>query len=162
MRELINKVKNFGEFLNENVLINDVNLLISKYYENNLGVDLYDENNVDFYNDIVKVINKTNVFLNEKKDKVLYRIINADTVDYNKLGLHYVSNLKDINTNFLFNIGLGFHDSWDNYKIIKIKVPYSDIDINNTYFHNINNPTEFEINLKTDKNIKILDTFKYK
>jgi len=45
---------------------------------------------------------------------------------------------------------------------IKIKVPYSDIDINNTYFHNIKNPTEFEINLKTDKNIKILDTFKYK
>lgn len=150
------------EYLNENNTINDIDLLISKYYENNLGIDLYDEQNKIFYEDIVKSINKTNNFLKNKGDKTLYRIINAKDVDTKKLGIHYVSNIKDITVDFLYNIGLGFHATWDEYKILKVKVPYNDIDIEGTYFNNINNPTEFEITLKTDKNVKILDVFKYK
>ena len=150
------------EYLNENNIINDIDLLISKYYENNLGIDLYDEQNKVFYEDIVKVINKTNEFLKNKSDKVLYRIINAKDIDTKKLGIHYVSDINDINIYFLYSIGLGFHDTWDEYKILKVKVPYNDIDIEGTYFNNINNPTEFEITLKTDQNVKILDVIKYK
>jgi hypothetical protein len=151
------------EYLNENnIIINDIDLLISKYYENNLGIDLYDEQNKVFYEDIVKVIYKTNEFLKNKSDKILYRIINAKDIDTKKLGIHYVSDINDINIEFLYNIGLGFHDTWDDYKILKVKVPYGDIDIEGTYFNNINNPTEFEITLKTDQNVKILDVIKYK
>ena len=150
------------EYLNENNIINDIDLLISKYYENNLGIDLYDEQNKVFYEDIVKVINKTNEFLKNKSDKVLYRIINAKDIDTKKLGIHYVSDINDINIDFLYSIGLGFHDTWDEYKILKVKVPYNDIDIEGTYFNNINNPTEFEITLKTVQNVKILDVIKYK
>ena len=150
------------EYLNENNLIKDIDLLIDKYYENNLGIDLYDEQNKVFYDDIVKSINKTNNFLKNKGDKILYRIINAKEIDENNLGTHYVSDIRDINDNFLYNIGLGFHENWDDYKIITVKVPYNDIDIQGTYFHNVNNPTEFEINLKHDNNVKIIDIKKYK
>ena len=150
------------EYLNENRLIDNIDLLIDKYYENNLGVDLYDDQNKAFYNDIVNSINKTNVFLREKSNKTLYRIINTKEIDENNLGTHYVSDINDINDNFLYNIGLGFHETWDDYKILKVNVPYNDIDIHGTYFHNVNNPTEFEINLKHDNNVEILDIKKYK
>jgi hypothetical protein len=40
-------------------------------------------------------------------------------------------------------------------------VPYENIDIQGTYFANVNYPTEFEIELKHDNNIEILDIFNY-
>jgi hypothetical protein len=169
MREQINKVKNFGQFLNENKFIDynefsgDLDDLTLE--EREVLEQLLNETGGEFdLEDLIEDLNGLKTYKNIN----LYRIIwikNKEDIDVKNLGLHYVSNLDAygdwIQDLYPFHFREDEPDIKDDLWLITISVPTQDIDYKATLVKNIKFPYEYEIQLKTDNNIKVMSISKY-
>lgn len=119
------------------------------------------EYNLDY---LIEDINR----LKDYKNINLYRIIwikNKEDIDVKNLGLHYVSNLDSygdwIEDLYPFHFREDDPDIEDDLWLITISVPTQDLDYKATLVKNIKFPYEYEIQLKTDNNIKVISISKY-
>ena len=160
IRKMIDKVKNFKQFLNENLELtkfinlseNDIETIISKHTE----LDEYQfDNSKNALLNLQKVL-KTNTNLK------LYRVLsvaNINDINTNELGNHYTLSLDNLDDVTLFDIGINKDDKLYSVEIIS---PINNIDVEETVDANINYPFEQEIFLKSYNNIKIITVLPFK
>jgi hypothetical protein len=173
--EELNRIKNLMGYrfktLNENKLnyndfSGDVDDLTSE--EREVLEQLLNEKGGEF--DLEELIDDLNG-LKTYKNINLYRIIwikNKEDIDVKNLGLHYVSNLDSygdwIEDLYPFHFREDEPDIKDDLWLITISVPTQDLDYKDykaTLVKNIKFPYEYEIQLKTDNNIKVISISKY-
>ena len=164
MKNLIRKILkeetvNYDDFYGDidNLTIDERNVLEDLLYTTESEFNL---------NDLIDDLNKLKLY----KNIFLYRVVwvkNIEDIDVKKLGLHYVTNPDVYDMDWVENL-YPFHfkedepDIEDDLWIITISVPTEDIDYKATLVNNIKYPYEEEIQLKTDKNIKVVDISKFK
>ena len=121
-----------------------------------------DEQQVDYEREeeIFNSIEALKEFLSGKtlNDKVtLYRVLNTyseEEIRKDRLGEHYTTSLNNIDSLFLYDIGL--NPSMNMYSV-EVKASVSDINFNKTIVSNIDYPFELEITLSDDSNIEIIN-----
>jgi len=160
IRKMIDRVKNWKQFLNENLELknfinlseNDIETIISKHTE----LDEYQfDNSKNALLNLQKVL-KTNTNLK------LYRVLsvaNINDINTNELGNHYTLSLDNLDDVTLFDIGINKDDKLYSVEIIS---PINNIDVEETVDANINYPFEQEIFLKSYNNIKIITVLPFK
>jgi hypothetical protein len=158
-------LKRFNEnkFLDYNEFSGDVDDLTLE--EREVLEQLLNETGSEFDLDyLIEDINRLKTYKNIN----LYRIIwikNKEDIDVKNLGLHYVSNLDSygdwIEDLYPFHFREDEPDIEDDLWLITISVPTQDLDYKATLVKNIKFPYEYEIQLKTDNNIKVISISKY-
>jgi hypothetical protein len=162
MREQINKVKNFGQFLNEDVMGTN------KYYELldnilNSGIDR------EFAEDDLKYKIKSLKEIKKKSHLKLYRIIfvkDKNNIDYVNLGHHFVENPYDFHeemVDYLYgnakkeNSDINPTDVW----LVTVSTPTNNIDYDETLLTYSLHPNESEITILNPTLLKLekVDSF---
>lgn len=90
----------------------------------------------------------------------LFRYLEVDEeskIRTEHLGIHFVSNKKDINDDFLDSIWVGDKDGY----IVEIETTKNQIDVKETIENNLYYPDEHEITLKENAKYKIIKVWKY-
>jgi prenyltransferase beta subunit len=155
IRKMIDKVKNFKEFVNENLELkkfinlseNDIELIVNKHDE----FDDYQFNNAKNALLYLQKFLKTNNILK------LYRVLsveNINDINTNKLGNHYTLSLSNLDDVTLFDIGINKNNKLYSVEIIS---PIDNIDFQETIEANVNYPFEQEVFLKSNDNVKIIN-----
>jgi hypothetical protein len=90
-----------------------------------------------------------------------YRVLNVNTIDdidQNNLGLHFTTDIRNINDDFLEKIGVIDHQGYYKFHkffIIEVETDLSNIDWYETFDNRINYYGEDEINFIDDKKVYI-------
>ena len=155
IRKMIDRVKNWKQFLNENLELknfinlseNDIELIVNKHEE----LDDYQFDNAKNALLYLQKILKTNNSLK------LYRVLSVESVNdinTNELGNHYTLSLDNLDDVTLFDIGINKNNKLYSVEIIS---PIDNIDFKETIEANVNYPFEQEIFLKSNYNVKIIN-----
>ena len=162
MREQINKIKNFGQFLNENKIFNhNYKELLDNIL--NSGIDKeYAKEDLDYRIKHLNDIKKNNTIqlsrLVFSKDK--------SSINLDNLGNHYVENISDFHEemfDYLYmnakktNPSLEISDSW----VVTIETDVNNIDFKETILTYSLHPFESEITILNDKNFRLISIDSY-
>ena len=159
MREQIDRVKNWKQFLNENQNTNNIdsvfNDLMSKELTNIHDYE-YRENLENSYDELKKLtINNT---------IKVYRLINVDDIndiDKNNLGKHFTTDKQNTTSDdFLEKIGvIDFQGNYNYEKffVVEVETNINNVDWYKTFDNRINYYGEDEINFINDKELKIIN-----
>ena len=159
MREQIDRVKNWKQFLNENQNTNNIdsvfNDLMSKELTNIHDYE-YRENLENSYDELKKL-----TIINTIK---VYRLINVDDIndiDKNNLGKHFTTDKQNTTSDdFLEKIGvIDFQGNYNYEKffVVEVETNINNVDWYKTFDNRINYYGEDEINFINDKELKIIN-----
>lgn len=157
-RNHIKTFEKYGEeFHDSNVDLNFLrNLTDEQIYK------YMDEQEVDYEREeeIFSAIKELKDFFKDKSENdviTLFRVLKADSesdIKRDELGEHYTTSLDNIDSLFLFDIGLS--PSMNLYSV-EVRAKISDVNLNKTIISNVDYPFEMEITLLDDSNIEIID-----
>lgn len=160
IRKMIDKVKSFKQFvneekLNENSNINDIDVAFNHFLNKNLNYELQ-ENLEDSYYELKNLIKNNTI--------KAYRLLNVDDIndiDKNNLGKHFTTDKENTTSDdFLEKIGVIDFDGYYNYEkffVVEVETNINNINWYETFNNRINYYGEDEINFINDKELKIIN-----
>jgi len=154
MRELINKIKNFGQFINENLVVGGIEIS-NQFYDN-----LYDDNygaDEDELKNQLSILDKY-----QKNGGEIHRVIfsnqkpNIENIGYS--WTHKDNDWRNYKQSIIdFNDSMGKLNGDENIWLIKAITPPNNVAVISSLEQFQNNPEEQEITILNDKILKILD-----
>ena len=119
-------------------------------------------NNEDFDTAYNNLINRLNCYIKLPNSIILYRLLflednNINSINYEKIGNHFVLNKSDINNDMKDSIKPSAYGI-DNWYLLTVEIPKSKINFKRTMMQNLLFPLENEIyatNIIKDEIIKI-------
>ena len=162
IRKMIDKVKNFKQFVNENIITDDEydDFFSDNFEETEFN---YHKSRKELYEDVYEFMNYINELNNPIK---LYRIIQAKTssdINLNNLGIHCKLN-DNFSKQFLRDINIDIKDIIDgkyNLYVVVVSVDKKYIDLQNTIKNNIKYPDEKEITIYENSIYNVEDVYEY-
>ena len=159
---MITRIEDFRNFINEKVTKifgNTADELLALYRADDEDVDETDAEIKYHLDNCIKKLQKV-----QKKEKIkLYRLVyikNPADLNTTKLGLHYVSDMKDFHEQMIdylyrnaWEIDKTLDERKDSY-IIVAETPTSNINYYDTIRTNMMHPWESELTVLNDKNVK--------
>lgn len=153
--ERVYKIKKLNEFLNESVVLNDIDTSYKYFLDKNLNYEL-EENLESSYTELKSFIHMNKI--------IGYRVLNVDSVkdiNINNLGVHFTTDKENTKSDdFLEKIGIIDYEGnyeYDKFFVVTVETNISNVDWYKTFDNRINYYGEAEINFINGDQLKILN-----
>jgi hypothetical protein len=162
IRKMIDKVKNFKQFVNENIITDDDydDFFSDNFEETEFN---YHKSRKELYEQVKEFMDEMNNLNNPIK---LYRIIqakNSSDININNLGIHCKLN-DNFSKQFLRDINIEIEDIINgkyNLYVVVVSIDKKYIDVSNTIKNNIKYPDEEEVTIYENSKYNVEDVYEY-